>query len=67
MISVECNVQVHQSQNPPSTNKMPSVTVRNHWNHNDRVVIRIDDGTEVTVIGRDLIAAIENAMRTNRF
>ena len=67
MISVECNVQVHQSQNPPSTDKMPSVTVRNHWNHNDRVVIRIDDGTEVTVIGRDLIAAIENAMRTNRF
>ena len=67
MISVECKVQVYESQNPPSTNKMPIVTVRNHWNYTERVVIRIDDGTEVTVVGRDLITAIENAMRTNRF
>ncbi len=69
MIKIECKVQVIDWENAATatTNKTPTVVVRNHWNNDNRVVLKIDDGPEVTVIGRDLITAIENAMRTNRF
>lgn len=40
------------------------MAVHSHWNSKQKVVIEID-GKQVTVLGYDLIAAINNAMNTN--
>ena len=40
--------------------------IESHWNWNERVILEI--GKErITVLGRDLKTAIDNAMNSNRF
>ena len=66
-IKVECTVQVLElgrKEIPPS-NEQPKILVRNHWNRSQLVVLKIGD-QDYTVNGRDLITAIENAMRSNQ-
>lgn len=44
----------------------PSVTVTNHWNRKEFVVIVIDN-KRVTVVANDLIKAIENAQNAHGY
>ncbi len=44
----------------------PKVTVKSHWNDNDMVVIELGDLT-VTVLGRHLKKAIDNAMNSGHY
>lgn len=41
------------------------VMIKSHWNDEDRVHIIIGS-KDLIILGRDLITAIENAMRTGR-
>jgi len=42
--------------------------VMSHWNRNEFVILKFDENEKsITVAGRDLIAAINNAMNTVRF
>ncbi len=45
--------------------RKPSIKVHSHWVDSDRVVLEIE-GITVTVIARDLKAAIDNATNTAR-
>lgn len=65
-IKVECAVQVLESTEAQRGNEQPKITVRNHWNRDQLVVLRVGD-QEYTVNGYDLIVAIQNAMRTRRY
>jgi hypothetical protein len=58
-IKVTCEVPT--TDNPAK----PSIRVHSHWNDRGLVVIEIGDKS-VTVEGDNLIAAIDNAMRTGR-
>lgn len=57
-IDVKCIVREY----PDDDGEYHTLTVRNHWNRNDRVHLEIE-GKDYIFIGRDLIVAIENAMR----
>lgn len=67
-----CKVQV---QNPDTTklnDPKAVVAVCNHWSRDRYVVLKLNDaalkiheGAYITVNGRDLITAIENAMKIN--
>jgi hypothetical protein len=41
-----------------------SMTIRNHWLYNDRVIIAIE-GVEFTALAKDLRAAIDNAVHAH--
>ena len=58
MIKVTCHIEDY------SDPKMPSIKVHNHWNTKRMVELEVD-GKRYTVVGEDLITAIENAMNTN--
>lgn len=44
----------------------PHVHVEAHWNYPERVVLVWPNGEKLTVIAKDLNAAIANATNTNR-
>lgn len=56
-MSIKVTNEVPTYDTPANT----SVKVLSNWCMHDRVVIKINDESRV-VIGRDIIAAIENAM-----
>ena len=67
MIKVKQTVEIYEENDaevPIGTNK--SIEVESHWNWNERVILVIGR-RRITVIGEDLITAIQNAMNTNRF
>ena len=37
------------------------LVVASHWNYSDRVVLKFPDGKSVTVLAKELHAAIDNA------
>lgn len=66
-IKVACEVPVYEVEGDDDSDVTDKVvvTVKSHWNMSDRVVLVIsNEGKEVTVIGKHLVEAIENAMRT---
>lgn len=66
-IKVECAVSVSEVDGTDVSlnSEQLKLIVRSHWNRDELVVVWIG-GQEYTVTGRDLIVAIENAMRSNR-
>lgn len=44
----------------------PVVTVQSHWNINRYVVLSLPEGKSVTVLARDLQAAVSNATNVGR-
>ena len=67
MINVTSEVEIYEADGKDSNVPFPVITIKNHWNRTEMIVIRIDDGPEVTVLARDLRAAIENCINTARF
>lgn len=65
-IDVMSKVQIYETDGEESSTGLeyPMVTVKSHWNDDRMVIIRVDKGHEVTVLGRHLLTAVENAMRT---
>jgi len=67
MIKVKQEIEIYEENDeevPIGIDK--SLSVESHWNWNERVILRLGK-RRITVIGRDLITAIQNAMNTNRF
>jgi len=67
MIKVSQSVEVYERYDkevPVGTNC--SIRVESHWNINRRVILVIS-GERLTVIGSDLITAIQNAMNSNPY
>lgn len=60
MIKVTCELKDY------SEPVKPEIRVHSHWNYNDLVELEVK-GERYTVNGRDLITAVENAMKTHRF
>ena len=56
-VKVTCELQTYDDP------AKPNVRVHSHWNVNDRVVIEVN-GEKVTVIAKDIIAAIQNCTNT---
>lgn len=64
MIRVECEVTIYEKDGKSTTiADREQFDVVSHWNQNAWVCIHIGD-IAVTVNGKDLITAIENAMNT---
>ena len=57
MIKVKSEVRCYDDANEPK------ILVSSHWNSQRLVVVEVD-GKKYNVLGRDLITAVENAMRT---
>lgn len=67
MIKVKQTVEIYEENGkeiPIGTNK--SIRVESHWNRDESVIL-VFGRKHITVIGQDLITAINNAMNTNRF
>ena len=47
--------------------KKPKLVVKNHWNRSEFVVLQIDEGKIITVLAKDLKAAIDNSTNSARF
>ena len=59
-IKVTCEVQTYDNS------AKPSIRVHSHWFDDKQVEIEVD-GKRYTVVGKDLITAIEDAMSVNRW
>jgi len=67
MIKVKQTVEIYEENDVEvSIGTSKSLGVESHWNHNERVILGFGE-KRITVVGRDLITAIQNAMNTNRF
>ena len=58
MIDVECKVARYEDSGEPDK---PNVKVQNHWNDDSRVIISVG-GKPVTVLGQEMIDAINKCM-----
>ena len=56
-VKVTCEIDTYDEP------RKPAVRIDAHWNDDSMVVIKFD-GKSFTVVGRDLITAIENCQRT---
>lgn len=66
-IEVINKIEVYEKNGEDVTvGKVLSITVESHWNYPERVTIGFA-GTKLTVLGDELVAAIKNAMNTERF
>ena len=63
-VKVTCVIDQYPDRAKPGGSGK-SVTVESHAIWNDRVHITVE-GKTVTLIGRDIITAVENAMRSGR-
>ena len=45
----------------------PCLKVLSHWNRSEFITIQLNDEEKITVLAKELIAAIENAKNTARF
>lgn len=72
MIKVQNEVEIYEIDGsdkfPKVGEKAPKpVIVESHWNIDRFIVLKVDGAKAMTVLGRDLIQAVQNAMATNRF
>lgn len=63
MIRVCCDVREY----PDDAKEYRTLFVRNHWNHQDRVVLCLGENKELVVLASDLRAAIDNCTNVARF
>ena len=65
-ISVECKLSVYEVDGDDSYDATDKAefSVSSHWNRSEMIVLRFGKDT-ITVDGRGMITAIENAMRTS--
>lgn len=66
MIKVTSIVPVYEVNGDNQVANPAPLIVKSHWNDNMKVVVMVGE-TKLTVSARDLIAAIENAINSNRF
>lgn len=66
MIKVTCEIPVYEVDGQAPAMSGPGLAVRSHWNDPRMVVIETPNGEKVTVVARDLEAAIRNATNTSR-
>lgn len=63
-IKVRCEVPVYEVNGEETkTLSQPQLIVESHWNRSQMVVLTIGN-EKVTVLGDDLVAAIQNAERS---
>jgi len=67
MIKVENEIKIYEVDGKDSIAiDGPVLRVQSHWNERDKVVLIID-GKKLTVVARDLDAAIANAANSARY
>ena len=59
-VKVTCELQTYDDP------AKPSIRINSHWNLRDRVEIVVKD-EKITVLVKDIIAAVENCTNTARF
>lgn len=62
MSNIKVTCKLNSYDNPVK----PSVNVHSHWNDDDLIVIEYME-EKITLVGKDLKAAIDNCMNTARF
>ncbi len=65
VIEVSCAVRAFPEISEGHTG-INSIIVKNHWNDHDKIVVLVE-GCAVTVLAKDLIAAVANATNTGKF
>jgi len=60
-INVACSVREYPDDDKPYR----TITIRNHWNGEDRVVFELEDQAEYVFIASDLVKAIQNALNAH--
>jgi len=65
MIEVSCAIRAFPELGEGNTG-ISSIIVKSHWNDTNKIVILVE-GCAVTVLAKDLIAAVENAVNTGKF
>jgi len=66
-IEVTNKVTIYETDGVETTGKKEYMEVRSHWNKNQMVVLNLGDiegATSLTVVGEQLIRAINNAMNS---
>jgi len=65
MIKVECSVPIYEvdAKEVAAVGGIP-MKVLSHWTRYNCVVLVLPSGDSITVFGRDLLAAVHNAMNT---
>lgn len=66
MIKVENEVKIYEKDGKDAKYGEHSLVIKSHWNYNDRVILIIGE-QNITVLKKDLQAAIQNATNTARF
>lgn len=68
MLKVYCELTVVEDHGKSSSEleSLPHVEIRNHWNQNDLVVVKVLN-QEVTLIASEVIAAVNNATNTAKY
>lgn len=66
MIKVSSQVTIYEMNGKETTIERPRLVVKSHWNNEDFVILIFED-KEITVTAKDLVAAITNATRINRW
>ena len=71
MIDVQAQVKIYEEDGKDIACGVDDpkrfIEVSSHWNRRERVVIQVDDGPSVTVLAKDLMAAVTNAQNTAKF
>ena len=60
-INVACSIREYPDKDKPYRN----ITIRNHWNDRNKVVVELDDEDEYVFIASDLMKAIQNALNAH--
>lgn len=66
-MKVKCEVKIYEVDDlecPVSDSR--SVSVESHWSDSDMVVLQIESGQMVSIVGKDLLLAIENCLNVRR-
>ncbi|HYG22745.1 MAG TPA: hypothetical protein VEH04_08190 [Verrucomicrobiae bacterium] len=63
--SSELTVVESHGQSREQLESLPHVRIESHWNDRDLIVLKVLD-QEVTLVAREVIAAVENAKNTGR-
>lgn len=67
MIKVTSEVRIYERDGKDYESGAPALAIVSHWSDRSRVTIVLPDGTKLTVIARDLEAAIKNATNTAKY
>ena len=65
MIRVQQSIEVHELDGKEAPHKGLVIGVDSHWNRRNFIVLIVNEH-RYTVVGADLLAAVENARNINR-